>query len=1395
MGTAMEFFSPRHSIGSLEGKSNWSTWKYKILIMLRGTADAMDVLEGRLNRPEGNQGAGDAAVLLVYNQALARYTKANCSALLILTTNMTDETLQKVMRFETAYEVWKELHRLFDGQTEDRSYHLCMEFFNFKRNPSDDVSSHMSKLKNIWNNLNVAISMADYGTGQLPDLLLICKILETLDERFFAFKSSWLLLNKTERTVDNLTTQLCCYEKALENREGTTSQEILAIPEVQESKKKKDAKLKCNYCSQMGHRVRNCKKWIKDGRPPKPSSSAPASKHVQSITLMAVHACSKTADQDGESWFVDNGATTHITTRRDAFQEFEPFDSDDQTVKTADGTMIPALGKGIVMVESMVGKKTETIRLKDVWLVPSLTKNLFSTLSAQDNSRNSLFTSTATSCQLDIDGETKIVGKRELKGGLYKLQFKTVPSSKMSNTIEVNALTGTNMLQVYHERYAHQDKRHVKAVVKREFGITLPDDNVKCEACIFGKAHRLPFGRRERATTPGELIHSDVCGPFEHPSVQKYKYFVLFKDDFSLYRLVYFMRHKSEVKDKLKLMLNETKIAGHTVKCLLSDNGGEFDNGDVRKILNTNGIQQRFTMPYTPEQNGCSERENRTLVEAARTWLHSRGELPQKLWAELINTAAYVLNRTGPTRVKDKVPYELWFGKKPKICHLRVIGSLCYAHVPKQCRKKLSKKAIKGVLIGYENNDGYRIWDGMKTNRSRDITFASEVEFKVSIRTDNNYQIPERALDREGVRNDGNSDNIPEQEHINAENHDHVLEGDRHSIREDQDQEGETHEHDSYDEGATIHTPGFESRESSNNDDNEEFADADSDQGQLEILEPLLEPMVLGEPVVEGEPRYNLRDRSAIKRPKKFDDHVCFVGTERFPETYNEALSREDKAEWQKAMANELKSLEENQVWTLCGLPPNRKALPCKWVFTIKRQPDGTVDKYKARLVAKGFKQQKGIDYEQTFSPVARMATIRALLSVSAKEKLHLMQFDVSTAFLNGKIEEEIYMKQPDGFNDGTSKVCLLRRSLYGLKQAPRCWNSCFEEILLAKGFVQSTADSCLYTKNVMNKKILITLYVDDGLVASTDETLAHQFLEELGRTVKITTKPASYYLGMEIQRAKDGSVCIKQEAYTRKILNRFGMSECNPVSTPIEKNSTTESGKVVIGHTAKKFPYREAVGALTYLMTGTRPDIAYAVGVVSRKLENPTEDDWLRVKRVFRYLKGTISYGIRYNANCTRAIIEGYSDADHAGDDLTGRSTTGVTCLFAEGVVSWLSQRQPSVAISTTEAEIVAASEGARELVWLQRIFCQLTSLEGIPTLKVDNEAAIRLANNPEFHKRTKHIRVRHFFVRETVQEGLVDIQKTSSAEQLADLLTKAVPKPRLVKLTADLGLQNFSC
>ena len=275
--------------------------------------------------------------------------------------------------------------------------------------------------------------------------------------------------------------------------------------------------------------------------------------------------------------------------------------------------------------------------------------------------------------------------------------------------------------------------------------------------------------------------------------------------------------------------------------------------------------------------------------------------------------------------------------------------------------------------------------------------------------------------------------------------------------------------------------------------------------------------------------------------------------------------------------------------------------------------------------------------------------------------------------------------------------------------------------------------------------------------------------------------------MDLEIERKEDGTVQVNQSAYTRKVLERFGMQDCKPVSTPIVKEDI-QLGKEN-AELSTTFPYREAVGALMYLMTSTRPDIAFAVSVVSRKLESPSKTDVLRVKRIFRYLKGTAELGITYKPGVKDELIS-FSDAYHGGDDTTGRSTTGVLCMYTGGAISWYSQLQTSVAISTTEAELVAASEAAREMVWLKRLFEEITTLKSVPILWVDNEAAIKLTQNPEYHRRTKHIHIRHFFVRELVLDGIIQVEKVSSVSQLADMMTKPLFKPRLHMLRNIIGM-----
>ena len=521
---------------------------------------------------------------------------------------------------------------------------------------------------------------------------------------------------------------------------------------------------------------------------------------------------------------------------------------------------------------------------------------------------------------------------------------------------------------------------------------------------------------------------------------------------------------------------------------------------------------------------------------------------------------------------------------------------------------------------------------------------------------------------------------------------------------------------------------------------------------------------------------YDLRSRRELTPPAKLQDYVL-LAREGSPVTYEEAMQSDERALWKEAMNDEIKSLHENNTWELVNLPSGVKAIGSRWVMRVKLRADGEIERYKARLVAKGYNQKEGIDYNETFSPVACFDTIRSVLSVTANEGLSLAQFDVKTAFLNGDLEEDIYMIQPDGYSDGTPKVCKLKKSLYGLKQSPRCWNKRFVNFMSSVGLIESNADPCLFVRKTKTSKLIVVIYVDDGLVTGTDETEIEEFLNGLKTEFKITVSTAQQYLGIQIVVTPDGSILLHQEAYARKILEKFGMAEAKPVQTPLDKDNTNETN-APLQHAV---PYREAIGSLMFLATVTRPDLAFAVSVVARSMEQPTENDWRKVKRIFRYIKGTISLGIKYGPKGKPAVLDMYSDSDYASETSSRKSTSGLICKFAGGAITWTSKLQQCVASSTTEAEFVAASEAAREVIWLARLFDDLTVLTKVPTLHIDNQSAIKLIKNSEFHYKTKHIDIRYCFTREKFREGKLEIDYVCTDVQIADIFTKALLKGRL--------------
>jgi hypothetical protein len=408
---------------------------------------------------------------------------------------------------------------------------------------------------------------------------------------------------------------------------------------------------------------------------------------------------------------------------------------------------------------------------------------------------------------------------------------------------------------------------------------------------------------------------------------------------------------------------------------------------------------------------------------------------------------------------------------------------------------------------------------------------------------------------------------------------------------------------------------------------------------------------------------------------------------------------------------------------------------------------------------------------------------------------MEIHQMDVKTAFLNGDLEEEIYMEQPEGFtHEGEHLVCKLHKSLYGLKQSPRAWNQKLDAFLKSIEFTRSDADFSVYVAQVKDVKFFIVVYVDDLILVCNNKDKLLQVKEELSRKFEMKDLgDLHFFLGMEVERDRAQRLLyINQIGYLKEILKRFRMEDCKAIGVPLDpkmklKKNVNKDDEMV------KVPYQQAVGSLMYAMLCTRPDLAYPISVVSQHMANPSLEHWIAVKRIFRYLQGTLRFKLRFGGLSLQDVV-GYCDADWAGDLEDRRSTTGFVFMMGGGATSWSSKRQPTIALSTTEAEYMASTQATKEAIWMNKLMKELGYMKEkkAMVIRCDNQGAISLTKNPTQHARTKHIDVQHHFVRERVENGEVTFEYCSTEEMVADVLTKALPKERHYKLISMFGLET---
>ncbi|KAE8724129.1 hypothetical protein F3Y22_tig00010869pilonHSYRG00008 [Hibiscus syriacus] len=788
---------------------------------------------------------------------------------------------------------------------------------------------------------------------------------------------------------------------------------------------------------------------------------------------------------------------------------------------------------------------------------------------------------------------------------------------------------------LWHMRLGHVSYSKLSVMVKKSMLKGLPQLDVRtdtvCAGCQYGKAHQLPYDESKfKAKEPLELVHSDVFGPVKQQSISGMWYMVTFIDDFSRYVWVFFMKEKSDTFSKFKEFRDSAEgEVGKKICCLRTDNGGEYRSNEFSQYLRECRIRHQYTCANTPQQNGVAERKNRHLAEICRSMLHAKN-VSGRFWAEAMRTAAFVINRLPQPRLGFVSPFEKLWNIKPTVSYFRVFGCVCYVFVPDHLQSKFDKKAVRCIFVGYDSQrKGWKCYDPIsgRCYTSRNVVFDEASSWWSS----------EKEV-------------LPDSREF----------GDK--------LQQKMGEHD-----VQLQTSSDES-EDPNGDDVEQRVTQNP--WQTGVYQQPNEEGGLSE-TEESIPQSQLRRSTRIRRPNPKYANAAIIEEATEPETFEEASK---SSEWMTAMKEEIDALQQNQTWDIVPKIKDVKPISCKWVYNIKRRPDGSIERYKARLVARGFSQQYGLDYDETFSPVAKLTTVRVLLALAANKDWNLWQMDVKNAFLHGELDREIYMTQPMGFQsqDHLEYVCKLRKALYGLKQAPRAWYGKIVEFLTKSGYSVTPADSSLFVKANEGKLAIVLVYVDDLIITGDDEAEILQTKENL--SVRFQMKELGqlkHFLGLEVDRTHEG-IFLCQQKYAKDLLKRFGMLECKSTSTPMEPNIK------MCAHEGKD-------------------------------LEDAT---------MYRQL---------------------------VGDHDTRRSTTGYVFKLGSGTISWCSKRQPTISLSTTEAEYRAAAMAAQESTWLIQLMNNLHQpVDYAIPLYCDNQSAIRLAENPVFHARTKHVEVRYHFVRE---------------------------------------------
>ena len=1039
-----------------------------------------------------------------------------------------------------------------------------------------------------------------------------------------------------------------------------------------------------------------------------------------------------------QTFILDTGATKHIICDSSLFAGIRPCH---KIVKwgNADSRVI----KGVGDVYLRFTSNNKIYCLKNCLFMPEMGINIISQSMMQDG-----YTTILDNNKVYVKSQGRTIAYGKNINGLYYLAIDAVvkPTHLMYTSTkhsEVNEIQPHSVIDVnnLHRKMGHLSHSYTDKLLENTDGYSkiLNKDRAdvkNCDVCIRSKfTNQISRSSSARIFSYLEKVSSDICGPFNPITFDNYKYFITFLDAKTKFLEVKLLRTKYEAFEAFITYANvyENNENGKRIRILATDNGTEFTNKRFKSLLDKKGITHQLSPVYTKEPNGLVERINRTIVNKIRSLL-IQSNLPKYMWGEACYTATHLYNRSPHAGLDFKTPYELKHGRKPDISKIKTFGSVCYYKNKGNNIKKLDDKAIKGILVGF-NDSLYKVYNpGMKK-----CIWARDVHI-----------LENKFIQNPSQLDPPNNGVAVKLKSLELKSRDFDLYKAPNQALNSEERNDTTVVEPNVDEIATAH------RDHWNGDEAVKIS-----KSQSSLIIPLDEDDT--------------------------DELALLVNINKEPNTFKQAMSCDTHQEWQMAMQAEIDELERQNTWSLTPLPHDKIPLRGRWVYKLKTDLQGQITKYKARSVVKGFNQVPGVDYSETFSTTCRPESYRLIFILAMHNKWHLNQYDVKNAFIHAEIDHDIYVEQPHGFekpqNVQQSKklYCKLRKALYGLKQSPRLWYEHLLGVLKKHGFQEMPYDSAIFIHPA--QKLIIVCHVDDLIMTGPDPSLIEKCVSELSKSLKIEKiGNINQFLRMQIVTDyKNQTIHMNQSKYTAMLLEKFEKQNLKPVTSPVEQGVNLEKSSEP---SAKEniHKYQQQVVSLIYLAISTRPDISFAVNRCARYMANPNESHFRALERIWKYLCQYPNLGLYYDCKIINESILGFTDADWGGDTIGRKSTSGYIFHLNGNIISWLSMQQKTVALSSCEAEYMAFKEAIKESIYLNNLldfynnFLKRISPNQIPKLMTDSDSALKLANNPEFHKRTKHIDITYHFIRNSIKEKKVQLIHVGTKNQQADGFTKGL-------------------